>query len=176
MVVLEFDAVGIVAEIALERFRHAPRQLRAVEEDAHLGVQPARARIEIVGADEADPAVERERLGAGASSGASLHAKTFAVDGQRIFVGSFNFDPRSAHLNTELGLLIDSPALAGQLSAVFDKDVPEGAYEVRLTDDGLEWVEQTPGGEKRHDTEPETGIMRRALVKFLSWLPIDWML
>ncbi|WP_373832596.1 phospholipase D family protein, partial [Delftia acidovorans] len=34
------------------------------------------------------------------SSGSSLHAKTFAVDGERIFVGSFNFDPRSAHLNT----------------------------------------------------------------------------
>src|SRR5690606_40679097 len=38
------------------------------------------------------------------SSGSSLHGKTFAVDGQRIFVGSFNFDPRSANLNTELGL------------------------------------------------------------------------
>ena len=46
------------------------------------------------------------------SSGSSLHAKTFVVDEQRVFVGSFNFDPRSKHLNTELGLVIDSPELA----------------------------------------------------------------
>ena len=41
-------------------------------------------------------------------STSSLHAKTFAIDGKRCFVGSFNFDPRSARLNTELGFLIDS--------------------------------------------------------------------
>ena len=41
--------------------------------------------------------------------GASLHAKTFAVDREQAFVGSFNFDPRSAALNTEMGLVI--PAL-----------------------------------------------------------------
>src|SRR5690606_22057425 len=52
------------------------------------------------------------------SSGASLHAKTFAVDGKRIFVGSFNFDPRSFNLNTELGFVIDSPALARQIGAL----------------------------------------------------------
>src|SRR5690606_16191916 len=41
------------------------------------------------------------------SSGAALHAKTFTADGRRVFIGSFNFDPRSAHLNTELGFVID---------------------------------------------------------------------
>lgn len=38
-----------------------------------------------------------------------LHAKTFAVDDARIFIGSFNFDPRSARLNTEMGFVIESP-------------------------------------------------------------------
>jgi putative cardiolipin synthase len=52
--------------------------------------------------------------GGAGSSGASLHAKTFAVDGTRVFVGSFNFDPRSAKLNTEMGLVVESPALARQ--------------------------------------------------------------
>jgi putative cardiolipin synthase len=111
-------------------------------------------------------------------SSASLHAKTFAVDGGRIFVGSFNFDPRSARLNTEMGLLIDSAELAGRLTQTFDKDIPQVAYEVRLAGDGgsLEWIDRTASGEKRYDSEPEVGLMRRGLVRFLSWLPIDWML
>ncbi len=49
---------------------------------------------------------------ASGNSSASLHAKTFQLDGKRIFVGSFNFDPRSAVLNTEMGMVIDSPELA----------------------------------------------------------------
>lgn len=48
------------------------------------------------------------------SAGSSPHAKTFSADSSRIFVGSFNFDPRSRNLNTELGFVIDSPVLAQQ--------------------------------------------------------------
>src|SRR4051812_26305868 len=77
------------------------------------------------------------------SSGSSLHAKTFAVDGNRIFVGSFNFDPRSAKLNTELGFVIDSPQLADQISNIFDTIIPERAYQVHLSTDGnTYWTEQ----------------------------------
>jgi putative cardiolipin synthase len=64
-------------------------------------------------------AKEREPFGMGSSSASSLHAKTFAVDQARVFVGSFNFDPRSAHLNTEMGFVIDSPALAQQVHDAF---------------------------------------------------------
>ena len=64
------------------------------------------------------------------SSDTSLHAKTFAVDGRRVFVGSFNFDPRSAHLNTELGFVIDSPAMAREIAAAFDRAIPANAYDV----------------------------------------------
>jgi putative cardiolipin synthase len=122
---------------------------------------------------------EREQAEvSGAGSAGSLHAKTFAIDGRRIFVGSFNFDPRSARLNTEMGLLIESPALAGRLTRAFDEDARAAAYEVRLTADGrsIEWVDGADPGGETYDTEPETGLMRRALVRFLSWLPIDWML
>jgi putative cardiolipin synthase len=52
----------------------------------------------------------------GKHSTAGLHAKTFAVDQRRVFVGSFNFDPRSAKLNTEMGVIIDSASLAERLS------------------------------------------------------------
>ena len=115
----------------------------------------------------------------GAGSAASLHAKTFAVDRTRAFVGSFNFDERSAFLNTEMGLLIDSPSLARQLASKLDAGFPGAAYEVRLRDGagGLEWIERPPtGGERRLTTEPRTSVAKRALVRFLSVLPIEWML
>ncbi|HYN62139.1 MAG TPA: phospholipase D family protein [Rubrivivax sp.] len=118
------------------------------------------------------------RAGMGSSSASGLHAKTFAVDGERIFVGSFNFDPRSALLNTEMGLVIDSPVLARGLAEGFDTDVHWVAYEVRLASDGrsLQWVERSAAGEKVFDTEPETSAMRRLGVGVMSVLPIDWLL
>ena len=114
----------------------------------------------------------------GSSSSSGLHAKTFAVDRERIFVGSFNFDPRSALLNTEMGLVIDSPTLAQALAQVFETAVPMAAYEVRLAPDGrnLEWIERTPSGEKRYDTEPGTSWALRTKVELMSIFPIDWLL
>ncbi|MEC5384615.1 phospholipase D family protein [Uliginosibacterium sp. H3] len=125
----------------------------------------------------AAPEDKPKRKTLGGSSSASLHAKTFAMDGQRIFVGSFNFDQRSAWLNTEMGLVIDNAQLAGRLTDWFDKDLPARAYHVVLQDDGsLCWIEQTEKGEVRHDKEPGSGPMLRGWVKFLSILPIEWML
>jgi len=119
-----------------------------------------------------------EKVKFGSSSSSALHAKTFAVDRSRIFVGSFNFDQRSARLNTEMGLVIDSPALAQRLAEVFDTTVPLIAYEVRLGPDGrsLEWIERTASGETRYDTEPGTSWIQRRSVDVLSIFPVDWML
>jgi putative cardiolipin synthase len=114
------------------------------------------------------------RGGPGGSSSASLHAKTFAVDGAKVFVGSFNFDPRSARLNTEMGLVIEDPELGGRLHGWFDTRVPMLAYEVRRAADGsLTWIDRAESGEKQYDTEPETGFFLRAWVGFLSLLPIE---
>jgi putative cardiolipin synthase len=130
---------------------------------------------------EFKPTAARPRSGArtsgiAGSRAAALHAKTFAVDGTRIFVGSFNFDPRSARLNTEMGLVIDSPALAGRLGRVLD-DIADAAWEVRLGADGsLEWIERTAGGEVIHTVEPGTSAMRRAWIRTLALLPIDELL
>ena len=114
----------------------------------------------------------------GGSSGASLHAKTFAVDRQRVFVGSFNLDPRSARLNTEMGVVLESPTLATRLAQAFDDAIPRYAYEVRLMGDGqgLEWIERTDGGEVRHSSSPHAGALRRLWINFLSVLPIEWLL
>ena len=111
------------------------------------------------------------------SSGSSLHAKTFVVDARRVFVGSYNFDPRSAHLNTELGLVIDSPELASQIEATFLAFVPQLAYTVRLDQNGkLYWIEKNGDQEIRHDTEPNTTWYGRLGVWVMSILPIESLL
>ena len=113
---------------------------------------------------------ERELLG---SSGASLHTKSFVVDGQRGFVGSFNFDPRSAQLNTEMGVVFDHAGLAAEVRHLFDAGTrPDSAWRVTLAEDGsLRW--QGAASERVWTHEPETGAGLRALVWLLSWLPIE---
>jgi len=111
------------------------------------------------------------------SSSSSLHAKTFSVDGSSVYVGSFNFDPRSSRLNTELGFVIGSPRLARKIEQAFDTTVPAASYEVKLSDTGdIYWVEQKDGQTVRHDTEPGTTFWQRLKVRMLSLLPIDWLL
>jgi cardiolipin synthase C len=111
------------------------------------------------------------------SSGSSLHAKTFAVDRSQVFIGSFNFDQRSLNLNTEMGFLIHSPALAGRIASTFERGVVDHAYEVRLDEEGrLYWLETRDGQKVRHDLEPGASFWRRAAVWFFSLLPIEWLL
>jgi len=45
----------------------------------------------------------------------AIHAKTFIVDSRHLYIGTFNLDPRSANLNTEVGVLIDNAGLAQQV-------------------------------------------------------------
>jgi putative cardiolipin synthase len=111
------------------------------------------------------------------SSTSSLHAKVFAVDGRRVFVGSFNFDPRSAYLNTEMGFVIESPELARHVAAAFDDFVPANAFELRLSGSGrLYWLERDGIRSIRHDTEPGVGLWLRMKVWLISLLPIEWLL
>jgi putative cardiolipin synthase len=116
----------------------------------------------------------REDRGPLGSSAASLHAKTLSLDGERIFVGSFNFDPRSALLNTEMGFVIESPRLAGAVSEMFTKKLGLFAYQLRLDRDGdLHWIEEKTDGKIVHTVEPETSWGLRALVDVFSWFPIE---
>jgi putative cardiolipin synthase len=110
-------------------------------------------------------------------SNSSLHAKTFSVDRKRVFVGSFNFDPRSTRLNTEMGFVIESPALAQTMADALTNTMPHRAYRMRLNRRGkLQWVEHRDDGEIVHDTEPGVGFWQCAFVDGLSVLPIEWLL
>ena len=119
----------------------------------------------------------QRRTGPFGSSASSLHAKTFAVDGDQLFIGSFNFDPRSNLLNTEMGFIIDSPKLAQQLATSMANGLPDRAYEVQLTREGsLIWLEHKDGAVLRYTDEPDASVWRKLQVKLLSWLPIEWLL
>lgn len=121
---------------------------------------------------------EPDTRGIAGSSRASLHSKTLAVDNERVFIGSFNFDPRSLLLNTEMGVLIDSPQLGGALSAAFSERFPQVSHVPELTRDGaVVWAEVGPDGAQiRHQAEPGTNPLSRLLLWFLSLLPIEWLL
>lgn len=181
-------ATGVEAFEALTRrgvrVRILTNALEATDVAAvHAGYAKHRERLLQAGVElyelrrQAAPPARHKSAGAFGSSGSSLHAKTFAVDGQHVFVGSFNFDPRSIHLNTELGFVIDSPVLAQQITAVFDGPIRSESYAVQLDASGaLYWTEQVDGKTVRHDAEPGAGFWRRAGVLLLSWLPIEWLL
>ncbi|HET9032941.1 MAG TPA: phospholipase D family protein [Dokdonella sp.] len=113
-------------------------------------------------------------LGIFGSSGASLHAKTFAVDGERIFIGSFNFDPRSNQLNTEMGLLIDSETLATGLHAAFDDGFRGLAWQVEEQNGKLAWVDPATGSVTTE--EPGSSTFRNLALTVVGWLPVEWLL
>ncbi|MCW8127298.1 phospholipase D family protein [Microbulbifer halophilus] len=109
-------------------------------------------------------------------SQASLHAKTFVLDKDRGFVGSINLDSRSTIRNTEIGLLIDSPAINRQLHGLFQAWVaPESAWRLALRQkDRIRWYASGDGGGTTVDEkEPKTSTWQRFLARALSWLPIE---
>lgn len=112
------------------------------------------------------------------SSDTSLHAKTFSIDKTRLFIGSFNFDPRSAYLNCEMGFLIESPRMAKLVSDNFDTNIPLSSYQPVLTRNGkLVWHEAHPDKSVTiFDEEPDSTAFERALISFFGWLPVEWLL
>lgn len=111
-------------------------------------------------------------------SGASLHAKTFAVDHSRVFIGSFNFDPRSAELNCEMGFLIDSPDMASRISDIFDSSIPMTSYQPKLTPENkMVWIERLPDGKAViYQEEPGASWLQQIAIAVIGILPIEWML
>src|SRR4030095_13256121 len=69
----------------------------------------------------ADSESGRRQLSVTGSSGASLHTKALIVDSRWVYIGSMNFDPRSARINTEMGILIDDLELAKQVRDQFER-------------------------------------------------------
>jgi len=113
-------------------------------------------------------------------SKASLHTKAFVVDRELVAIGSFNVDPRSIALNTEIVILVQSPELAAQVLGYMDEGIqPENSYRVMLETDAntgterLVWITESDGQEVRFYSEPEVGLWRRFSTWFMGLLPIE---
>jgi len=142
----------------------------------HAGYAPYRKAllecgVELYEARE-DIRISGTRRGGVGMSGSSLHAKAFLIDRNRLFVGSFNWDPRSAGINTEMGVLIDSPVLAGQVADLLDEKMPTSAYRVELRDGKIRWIAHEDGRELILSKEPDTSFWQRFVTGFLKLLPV----
>jgi putative cardiolipin synthase len=127
-------------------------------------------------------AIEHERAkrkGRGVTgSSASLHAKTFVFDRRAVFIGSMNVDPRSIQLNTEIGVVCESPALAEALASGLEQNLAKIAWRLDLVADAsgssqLVWVETGANGTRQLLQEPGVSVWRQLGVWFLGLLPIE---
>lgn len=110
-----------------------------------------------------------------AASGAkaTLHTKSFLVDRHRVFVGSFNFDPRSANLNTESGVIIDSSELGSDFANTFNARIHTQTYELYLNEDGkLRWRGSEDGQEVIYKKEPQSTWRQRFIAGLVKLLPV----
>lgn len=108
------------------------------------------------------------------SSNASLHTKAYVVDGKYGFVGSFNFDPRSVSLNTEMGVLFEHAPLAAEVDAIFARQIDlQESYRLFLEGGSIAWEDDKNNAERIWRREPDAGLLRRWLASFIRLLPIE---
>jgi len=115
----------------------------------------------------------RQLVGSAGSSRVSLHAKTFIFDRRSLFVGSLNLDLRSIRLNNEIGLVIESPALAHAMVLGLQQQLPGASYQVKLQDGQLLWSSQHGGKTEQWTHEPHTPLWLRLGVWLMSLLPLE---
>jgi cardiolipin synthase C len=100
-------------------------------------------------------------------------------DRQSVFIGSMNLDPRSGNLNTEIGVLCNSPAIASQVIDDVEPHLDQAAWRVELRADAnggsrIVWIETAEDGtSKELDSEPDASFTRRVSIWFLGLLPIE---
>lgn len=139
----------------------------------HIGYARYRAQLLAMGVElhELKPLLSARQasLGSFGSSHASLHAKVVVLDRDTALVGSMNLDPRSARLNSEMGVVMHSPEIAGQLVELFE-EVSEDSYHLSLSDDGRQilWTSTPPDPALTGQSEPEASAWLKFGIKLLS--------
>ena len=104
---------------------------------------------------------------------ATLHTKAFIVDRERVFIGSFNFDPRSANINTEMGVIINDANLATYFAERVKEALPIKAYTVFLDENNrVRWRGYDGANETIYKKEPGTSWWQRFKAGFVRFLPI----
>ena len=126
-----------------------------------------------------EPRTEHGLIESGGSGHFGLHAKVFVIDRERVFVGSMNFDQRSLSVNTEIGVIIDSPEISKSIAARFAAIAqPANSYRLALVDapgggHNLRWTTEVAGKEVTYTTDPDVDAGKRFIVEALSFLPIE---
>jgi putative cardiolipin synthase len=110
------------------------------------------------------------RLGLLGSRTGRLHSKLAVFDGEALFIGSMNLDPRSDAHNTEIGVFVDSRALAAEVLRIIDTLKQQGSYHVRLAADGrgIEWVDGQGDTQRVLTSDPDADAWTRFKVDLLS--------
>ncbi len=113
-------------------------------------------------------------------SRASLHTKAFVLDRETVVIGSFNLDPRSIDINTEIVILVESPELAAQVLEYMEEGIrPENSYRVVLEIDpetqteSLVWITRNDGEEVRYYSDPEVSVWRGFTTWLIGLLPLE---
>lgn len=108
-------------------------------------------------------------------SRSSLHAKLMTIDEKQVFIGSFNFDPRSSYLNSEIGVLLNSPKLAEGIHQTMNTNLPKYAYKLVLdSQNNINWkLKKEDGSFETLRKEPQLKWYKKIALKFVSWLPIE---
>ena len=102
----------------------------------------------------------------------TLHTKAVVIDRRYLLVGSLNLDPRSIDINTEIGVLIDSPDLSNGLTEKFFENLPVFAYRVTKNDKGqLRWTTVIDGKQVVETKEPQASAWLRFKAWFLRIAP-----
>ncbi|MEP5763329.1 MAG: phospholipase D family protein [Halieaceae bacterium] len=101
----------------------------------------------------------------------SLHAKAAVLDGEHVFIGSFNFSPRSRNLNTEMGILVHSPEFGEQVAEVMRRAMAaDNAWQLQMNDTGeLSW-ESADG---TLTSQPSQSFWRRFQNGIFSLFPVE---
>ena len=151
-----------------------------------VGYKRQRGRVVRLGADlhELRPDNSLIDLAGNGGGRSGMHTKAAVFDGKKVFVGTFNLDPRSASLNTEIGLLIDSPQVAGRVANRIHKGMSPGqSWAVALDKSPhfpaaiispagrLVWLDEADA--RKYFNEPKTTFLGRLKLSVLSWLPLD---
>jgi phosphatidylserine/phosphatidylglycerophosphate/cardiolipin synthase-like enzyme len=139
----------------------------------HIGYSRYRPQLLKLGVElyEMQPMLQRDqvRFGRFGSSQSTLHAKAMIIDRRILFIGSMNFDPRSALLNTEMAVVVTSPVMAREVARLFGETARASSFRLSLNGDGNRVLWTTANGNGvTTDVEPQTTFLKRLGMRLIA--------
>lgn len=140
----------------------------------HGGYAKYRNRLLRSGVEFMEVRADAPLIVEGSTTPLVLHSKLAIIDAGRLFVSSTNIDPRSIRQNSEIAMIIESPALASDVLARLNAEVQEYVFDVAAGPDGNPvWRYQGSGKNEIYRSEPNAGFFRKLLATLTGWLPVE---